>query len=106
MHIGQGGIGANLGIIGDAGRSPQLGAGVNDDIGAHGDIDTNPGGLRIYDGGSAAHRLFHHASVELAAGSGELHAVIDARQFGRIRCHMRADAVSSGAGDLEHIGDV
>ena len=79
---------------------------MNNDIGAHGDVDTNPGGFRIHDGGATAHRFFYHAAVELTAGSGKLHAVIDARELGRICCYVRADAVPSGTGDLQHIGDI
>src|SRR5699024_7071112 len=68
LHVSQGGIRANHGIIIHAGSSPQLSAGVNGDIAANGDIHTNPGGERVNNIGTIEHGLVHQAAVELTAG--------------------------------------
>ena len=106
LHVGQGGVGADLGAIGDGRGTPQLGVGVNGDILANGHVDADPGGVGINDGSAAAHGVLDHAAVEQATGRGQLHAVVHSGELLRISSNVRADAVAVFAGNLQNIGDV
>src|SRR5690606_22561213 len=48
-HICQGGVRSDLRPVADSGGSQQLGARIDDDIAADGDLNINPGGPRIND---------------------------------------------------------
>ena len=104
--VHEGGVRADGDVVGDGGGAFELCAGQDGDIAADGDLDVDPGGVRVDDGRSAAHRGLHGATVELGTGGGELDPVVDPGEFTGVVGTVGAHRVAVVAGDAEHVGEV
>ena len=79
---------------------------MNGDITSDRDIDINPRGFGIDDGGPIAHVLFTNVSVEHPPGGGKLDAIIHTGQFRGIMRHVPAGDEPLVPGNAKHVGQV
>src|SRR5690606_36933556 len=106
LGVGQGGAGADLGAGRDGGAAVTLGAGVDHGVGGEGDVDVDPGGLRVDDGDPGAHVALQDAAVEDPARVGELNAVVDPLDLEVVARDEGAHLVAVLAQDGQYVGEV
>ena len=104
--IGEGGIGPDLRVVFNVRCAVKLGPRMNGDITSDRDIDINPRGFGIDDGGPIAHVFFANVPVEHPSGGGKLDAIIHTGQFRGIMRHVPAGnepLVSGNAKDIRQV---
>ena len=105
-HIGEGGVGADDGVLCDSRAAVQLGSGVDAHVGFDRHLDVDPGGRRVDDGHPGELVASDDAAIEFGREVGELGAVVAAGHHERVVDGEGAHGVSASPRDLHDIGQV